>query len=82
MYDIKEMDWILERSPADILGRLCICWATMVLWVRGASNARCVPAGVCPLEHYDQGLAGMLAHCLCVWVAGVRGLHACVCVCV
>lgn len=30
------MEWVLERNPTDLMGKLLLCWATVVLSVRVA----------------------------------------------
>lgn len=30
------MELVLERTPTDLMGKLILCWATVVLWVRVA----------------------------------------------
>ncbi|XP_063053227.1 anoctamin-5 isoform X4 [Engraulis encrasicolus] len=29
----QEMELVLDRSAADVVGKLCICWSTVVLWI-------------------------------------------------
>lgn len=30
------MEWVLKRTATDLMGKLLLCWATVVLWVRAA----------------------------------------------
>ncbi|XP_044050347.1 anoctamin-5 isoform X3 [Siniperca chuatsi] len=29
----QEMEWVLERTATDLMGKLCLCWAAVVLWI-------------------------------------------------
>lgn len=30
------MEWVYNRTTADFIGKLFLCWTTVVLWVRWA----------------------------------------------
>ncbi|XP_026166831.1 anoctamin-5 isoform X3 [Mastacembelus armatus] len=29
----QEPEWVLDRTPTDLIGKLCLCWATVILWI-------------------------------------------------
>ncbi|XP_058500899.1 anoctamin-5 isoform X3 [Solea solea] len=29
----QESEWVLNRTATDIMGKLCLCWATVMLWI-------------------------------------------------
>lgn len=34
------MEWVLNRTATDLMGKLLLCWATVVLWVRAAPGVQ------------------------------------------
>lgn len=38
---LQELEWILDRTTSDLMGKCLLCWVTVVLWVRVARNREC-----------------------------------------
>lgn len=33
---LQELEWILDRTTSDLMGKCLLCWVTVLLWVRVA----------------------------------------------